>query len=339
MRVLIVGGSGLISQYITRQLLERGDEVVWFNRGQSRCAVDLPAQPRTLVGDRHNESEFEAAVRGNGPWDAVIDMIGYQPAEVASLLRAVEGVAAHLVFCSTVDVYAKPYPILPVREDSPLGPSNPYSAGKIASEALVTAAHDAGRIAATILRPAHTYGEGRSFFGSYMNGGLYLDRLRRGKPILVHGDGQSLWTACHGDDVARAFVGALDNPRARGRAYHVTAEEWLTWNRYHELAAEALGAPAPTLVHVPSTLLARLNPGRCGICLENFQFDNIFDNGAAKADLGFRYTISFVEGVARIAAWLEAHGGLPDSDGDTGEDRLIDAWRASCDRLAAELAD
>mgnify|MGYP000932892791 CR=1 FL=1 len=338
MRILIVGGSGLISQYITRQLLARGDEVVWFNRGQSSCAIALPNEPRTLVGDRHDESAFEAAVRGHGPWDAVIDMIGYQPGEVTSLLRAVEGVAGHLVFCSTVDVYAKPYPILPVREDSPLGRNNAYSAGKIACEELLAEAHAAGRIPTTVIRPAHTYGEGRSFFGSYMNGGLYLDRLRRGKPILVHGDGQSLWTACHGDDVARAFLGALDNPTARGRAYHVTAEEWLTWNRYHELAAEALGAPAPTLVHVPSALLARLNPARCGICLDNFQFDNIFDNSAARADLGFSYTIPFVEGVRQVVAWLEAHGGLADSDADDGEDAIIAAWQAACERLVAEAA-
>lgn len=337
MRVLIVGGSGLISQYITRQLLDRGDEVIWFNRGQTRCAIDLPAPPRTLLGDRHDESAFERTVRDNGPYDAVIDMIGYQPAEAGSLVRAIDGVAEHLVFCSSVDVYTKPYATLPVREDSPMGRNNAYSEGKIACEELLTEAHRDGRVATTIIRPAHTYGEGRSFFGSYMNGGLYLDRLRRGKPVLVHGDGQSLWTSCHGDDVSRAFLGALDNPAARGRAYHVTAEEWLTWNRYHELAAVALDAPAPTLVHVPSALLARLDPARCGVCLDNFQFPNIFDNSAAKADLGFRYTIPFVEGVRRVVAWLEAHGGLPNSDADAGEDRIIAAWQDHCDRLVAEL--
>ncbi len=188
------------------------------------------------------------------------------------------------------------------------------------------AAHARGEVPVTIIRPAHTYGEGGSFTHTFGRGTGYIDRIRRGKPIIVHGDGSSLWVSCHADDLARAFLGATGNERTFGRAYHVTGEEWLPWNRYHELVAEAMGAPPPTLVHIPTALLARVAP-RARICAENFQFNNLFDNAAARADLDFRPTIPFVEGVRRAVAWLDANGRIENSDDDPYDDRVIAAWR------------
>src|SRR4029079_17455520 len=109
----------------------------------------------------------------------------------------------------------------------------------------------------------------------------YLDRLRRGKPIVVHGDGSSFWGSCHADDVARAFEGAAGNQATIGRSYHATGEEWLTWDQHHALVAEAIGAPPPTIVHIPTDALSRLAPVRTAVVEENFQFNNIFDNTAA----------------------------------------------------------
>ena len=158
-------------------------------------------------------------------------------------------------------------------------------------------AHERGDFPVTVTRPSQTYGEGGTIVHSLGGSTTYLDRIRKGKQIVVHGDGNTLWAACHIDDVGRGFVGAAGNPAAFGKAYNLTGEEWMTWNRYHALVAEAMNAPAPKIVHIPSDILAKVAPKRANISVEIFQFPSIFDNSAAIADLGFRYTISWVEGV------------------------------------------
>jgi len=164
-----------------------------------------------------------------------------------------------------------------------------------------------------------------------------IDRMRKGQPIIVHGDGSSLWAACHRDDVARAFVGAAGNPTAYGKAYHVTAKEWLTWDRYYRHVAQAAGAPDPELVHIPTDLLLRAAPERASWCAENFSFNNIFDNTAARNDLGFCYTIPFVEGMARAIAWMDAHDMIEPSESYPYYDRMIDAWKTCSDEMVCAL--
>jgi nucleoside-diphosphate-sugar epimerase len=327
MRVLIVGGTGLISTAITRQLAARGDEVVLYNRGQHEA--EIPAVQR-IVGDRNDDAAFEAQMAEVRPLDAVIDMVCFRPEQAESAIRAFRGRTAQYVFCSTVDVYTKPAPRYPVREDAPRVPlpTFPYAFEKARCERLLEAAHARGELAVTLIRPAWTYGEGGRVLHTFGWGTYYLDRLRQGKPIIVHGDGTSFWVGCHRDDVARAFVGALDNAAAYGRAYHVTGEEWLTWNAYHQTVAQALDAPAPRLVHIPTDLLGRVAPRAAEWCVENFSHNNIFDNTAARADLGFAYTVPFATGVQRVIEWLAAHGGFEDSEAHGFYDRIIEAWEA-----------
>jgi nucleoside-diphosphate-sugar epimerase len=249
-------------------------------------------------------------------------------------VRALKGRTGQYIFCSTIDVYQKPATRYPYREDEPYGGLNPYSSNKVLCEKLLTEAHQRGDLPVTIIRPAYTYGDSRGILHPVNWGLSYLDRVRRGKPIVVHGDGSSLWVACHVDDVSAAFIGAIDNTKTYGKSYHTTGEEWLTWNRYHQLVAEALGAPEPTLVHIPTDLLVKVAPKHTHLIEENFQFNNIFDNSAARADLGFRYTIPWVEGVRRTVAWLDARHMIPNSDDDPFEDRLIAAWQQAGTALA-----
>ena len=154
---------------------------------------------------------------------------------------------------------------------------------------------------------------------------------------MVHVDGSSFWTACHRDDVARAFVAAAGQAHTFGKAYHTPGEEWMTWDIYHRHVAEAMGAPKPTLVHIPSDLLGRVAPRHAGVVVDNFQFSNIFDTTAARTDLNFRYTVPWMEGVRRMVAWLDEHGRIENSDADPFEDRLIDAWRRLGARMGEEL--
>ena len=244
MRILIIGGTGLISAPMTQMLLAQGDDVTHFNRGR----LDLypaPAGVTTVHGDRTDYAAFERQVQDLGLFDCVIDMVGYLPEDAHSTVRAFRGRTGQFLFCSTVDVYRKPAARYPVTENEEYGGLNTYSRNKVAIEQTLFAAYAAGNFPLTVIRPAYTYGEGRGPLHSFGGRTSYVDRIRRGKPIVVHGDGSSFWTACHKDDVARAFVAATRNPQTIGRAYHTPGEEWLTWDMYHQVVAEALGAPLP----------------------------------------------------------------------------------------------
>ena len=339
MKVLIIGGTGLISTAIARGLLERGNDVTLYHRSVTDAQV--LGGLKAIGGDRTNYPVFEAQMAEAGSFDCVIDMVGYLPEDAQSIAHAFKGRIGQLIFCSTVDVYRKPANRYPIREDEErrAAPSFPYALNKVKCEAILFEAHQRGDFPVTVIRPAYTYSEGRGPIHSFGGSTVYLDRMRKGKPIVVHGDGNSLWAACHRDDVGRAFVEAAGNPKTFGKAYHVTGEEWMTWNRYHQGVAEAMGTPSPTLVHIPTDLLAKVAPKRAWICAENFQFNNIFDNSAAKTDLGFRYTIPWVEGVRRMVAWLDEHGRIENSDDDPFDDRLIAAWERLGTAMAQELAD
>ena len=336
MQILILGGTGQISTQITSQLLARGDEVWHFNRGKRSLGfggVTFSGNIHSLIGDRKQYAAFEAQMQAAPKFDCVIDMIGFTPEEAESAIRAFEGRTAHYIFCSTVDVYAHPHPhgTLPYRENAPQHGRNQYAADKVASEAILVAAHTQGKINLTIIRPSATYAEGAGILDSLRGRPTYIDRLRKGKPIIVHGDGQSLWCSCHASDVSAAFVNATGNPASFGKSYHTTGNEFFTWNQYHEIVAQAIGAPKPQFVHIPTDVLAHILPSdtlndAAHWTKTNFQFNNIFDNRAARDDLGFRQTISWHDGAKRLVKWLDANNRIANSDEDPFDDQIIAQW-------------
>ncbi len=339
MRILVIGGTGLISTAVTRRLLDSGDEVVLFNRG---CSV-VPGLERAarISGDRYDPASFVAQVQEAGTFDCVIDMITFEPADAQSLLTAIRGRSPHLVFCSTVDVYAKPASRYPVTESEPRRPVNAYGRGKALSEEIVLSAATESS-AVTVVRPAHTYGPGGRHRGNFVHAfgssTIFLDRLRRGEPVIVPGDGSALRGSTHLEDVSAAFVAAAHRNADGPSTYHVTSEEWITWNRYHQILAAALGGPPPVLVHIPTDLLARIALTRAIRCPENYQFNGIYDNTAARRDLGYRYTIPFEEGARSTLRWVEQTGGFEASDGDRFYDQVIASWEAAGDSLERELS-
>lgn len=339
MKILIIGGTGLISTRITQQLLARGDEVWHVNRGQRGPSgegfggIRFDGPVHTITADRTDYAAFEARMHAALMFDCVMDMVAFAPDDIDSAVRAFGSRTGHYIFCSTVDVYAHPQPSgkLPYTEDAPRFGRNAYAAQKVECELRLETAQRQNKIDGTIIRPAATYAEGAGILDSLRGRKTYVDRLRKRKPIIVHGDGQSLWCSCHADDVARAFVNAAGNPIAIGQRYHTTGEEFVTWNQHHQIVAEAIGAPEPRLVHIPTEVLAALLPSEtladaAHWTLTNFQFNNIFDNGAAKRDLGFRYTVPWADGARRMVAWLDEHGRIEDSDADHFDDNLIAAW-------------
>ncbi|MBA3946062.1 MAG: NAD-dependent epimerase/dehydratase family protein [Herpetosiphonaceae bacterium] len=336
MKILIIGGTGLISTPLTRFLLERGDDVTHFNRGQQQLYT-TPVDVNVIQGDRTDYPAFEQQMAAAGHFDCVIDMIGYVPRDAESAVRAFRGRTEHFIFCSTVDVYRKPASHYPVTEAEGYGGLNAYSSNKVVCEQILRVAYEHEAFPLTIIRPAYTYGEGRGPIHSLGGRTTYLDRMRKGKPLIVHGDGSAFWTACYRDDVARAFAEAVGQAHTVGKSYHTPGEEWMTWDTYHGRVAEALGVPLPQLVHIPTDTLARLAPQEAAIVVENFQFSNIFDTTAARHDLKFRYTVPWVEGVRRMVTWLDEHGRIEDSDAAPFEDHLIAAWRHWEDHAVQEL--
>jgi nucleoside-diphosphate-sugar epimerase len=330
MKVLIIGGTGLISTGIVKGLRERGAVITVFNRGQTDDRLGDGVQ--RLVGDRQDLPAFEKIVAAAGPWDVVIDMICFRPDEAASLLRACYGRCGHLIFCSTVCTYGNTQTVVPTTEETPQAPHSDYGRNKLACEQLFLQAHAEGTLPVTIIRPSHTYGPGGTLINNLHTGPSFLARLRTGRPIIVSGDGHGLWQSAYADDVGRGFAYAAGNPKCFGQAYNAVADEVVTWDQYVLRTAAAIGAPVPRLVHLPTDLLVALDPKHYLTLDEIFRFHGVYANAKLKRDVPeFRLTVPYGEGVRRTVAWIDRHKPVPPLTGDSAEDRLIAAW----DKFAA----
>ena len=303
MRVLFLGGTGNISTACVEQAVARGHEVGILTRGQRPS----PFGPRVEVlhGNRDDAASLGRAAEGR--WDAVVDFIAYTPAQVDAATSAFAGRTGQYVFISTVATYDKPNAPLPFTEDAPL--ANPfweYARLKIACEERVRKAHRERSLPITIVRPSYTYGP--TWIPSGFGGQDYtvVDRMRRGLPVVCHGDGTALWGMTHSSDFAVGLVGLLGHPAAIGEAFHVTTDEVLTWNTIYETIARAAGVEA-RLVHVPSTLIAALVPDRGASLLGDKAHSSIFDNSKVRRLVPeFQPKVAFAEGVTRSIAWFDA---------------------------------
>jgi nucleoside-diphosphate-sugar epimerase len=333
MDVLIVGGTGLISTGITRQAVDAGHDVTLFHRGETES--DLPDSVDHVYGDRNETDELVDAADSVDP-DVVVDMVCFTPEQARGAVEAFAGVE-QFVFCSTVDVYHRPLDANPATEEAPREPPvSQYGADKAECEDIFMDAHE-DAFQTTVIRPWSTYGEGGPVIHTMGWGTYYLDRMRKGKPVIVHGDGATLWGPCHRDDVAGAFVAALGNETAYGEAYHVTSEEVISWNQYHEYVADAMDAPEPDLVYIPTDKLVAAVPDRTDPLVDHFQYSTVFDNSKAKRDLDFEYTISFREGVERTIEFMDEDE-IDDWDSEN-DDEIIAAWRDSTEDFLAAFAD
>jgi nucleoside-diphosphate-sugar epimerase len=186
--------------------------------------------------------------------------------------------------------------------------------------------------------PSHSYGEGGDLIRSFGPSQTFVDRLRRGKPLIVQGDGNSLWASCHVDDVARGFIGTMGVPQCLGEAYNITGDEWMTWNTYHQQVAEVVGGTFEP-VHMPTDVLLQVAPQWAGGTHEIFAWPSVFDNSKIKRDTGYTgQTVSWKQGVERTVNWLEAQGRLKNSDEDTFEDELVAAWQTQTASLPRQPA-
>jgi nucleoside-diphosphate-sugar epimerase len=303
-KLLFVGGTGNISTACVETVLDGGHEVTLLNRG--RRPSPFGGRARVRVGDRDDPAVLRAAADEVRP-DAVVDFVAFRPEQVDAAIEAFSGRVGQYVFISSASAYQKPPSHPVITEETPLeNPFWEYSRQKIACEERLVRAHRERGFPVTVVRPSYTYGE--TWIPSGFGGQDYtvVDRIRRGHPVVCHGDGTSLWVMTHTSDFAIGLVGLLGHPGAVGEAVHITSEEVLTWNRIYELMGQAAGR-APTLVHVPSDVIAALCPERGPSLLGDKAHSVMFDNSRIRRLVpAFRPRVSFAEGVAGSVAWYDA---------------------------------
>jgi len=266
MRVCIVGGTGNISAAIVNLLLEEGHEVTIFNRGERRAT---PEGVRLIQGDRKECEAFEKRMQAE-KFDAAIDMICFTAEDALSSIRAFRGVD-QFVMTSTVCTYGIDYDWFPTTEDHPLRPTTDYGRNKVATDATFMTAHYRDNFPVTIIKPSTTYGPQQGLLRQVAWDFSWLDRIRKGKPILVCGDGNALHQHLHVDDAAKAFVGVLGKDHTIGQTYNMVKRGYITWADHHRTAMKVLGREVE-LVGLPLEMLKKMDVPESGICEDIFAY-------------------------------------------------------------------
>lgn len=327
MNVLFIGGTGLISQAVSKLAVEKGINLYLFNRGNRDGFV--PEGAKVIAGDIRDSKSAAAALEGY-EFDAVVDWIAFTPEHVQTDIELFRGRTKQYIFISSASAYQKPLQHYIITEQAtPLeNPYWQYSRDKIACEQLLMQEYEASGFPVTIVRPSFTYGDTMipASLNSWPHPWSLVARMRKGQPIIVHGDGTSLWTMTHNSDFAKGFVGLLGKQAAIGEAYHITSDEVLTWNQIYEAIGAAAGVK-PRLVHISSDFLISHDPDLEGGLLGDKAVSGVFDNGKIKKLVPeFAATVPFAEGIKRTVDWFEAH---PDK---CSED---EAWNEQIDRIIA----
>ncbi len=324
LKVLFIGGSGIISSACSRVAAASGIELFVLNRGRS-AVRPLPPAVNVLQADIREPDSVRPKIK-DLDFDAVVDWVAFTAEHVRADIELFRGRTGQYVFISSASAYQTPPARVPVTESTPLrNPYWQYSRDKIACEDLLVAAYRDDGFPATIIRPSHTYDQTSVPFDG---GWTVLGRMLAGKPVIVHGDGTSLWTMTHHDDFARAFVPLLAHPRTIGEAIHITSDDVLTWNQIAEALAAALGVTA-RLVHVPSDAIAASDPAWGAGLLGDKAHSMVFDNAKLRELVpGWRAVIPFERGAREIAEWYLADKArqVTDTGLDATMDKLAAAW-------------
>ncbi len=330
-KALFIGGTGTISTAITRRLAETEDwELYVLNRGN--CNSVLPKNVRSIVvSDVNNEDEVSAKLAGLS-FDCVCDFICFEPAQIERDYRLFRNHTRQFMVISSASAYQKPLANYLITESTPL--ANPYwqySRNKIAIEDFLMRKYRDERFPITIIRPSHTYDERSVPLGVHGRNGSWqvIKRMLDGKPVILHGDGTSLWTFTHHSDFAKGFVGLMGNTHAIGEVFQITSDETVTWNQAYQTIADCLGVEFKPYYVASDFLAAVSDYDFTGSLLGDKANSVVFDNSKLKRAVpDFRATVRFDQGVRRTIEFVLSH---PEYQ---IEDQEFDAW---CDAVIAEL--
>ena len=308
MKVLFIGGTGLISSACSELALERGLKLTLLNRNQSK-KYPIPTGAHLLEGDVHADPASLSRLLDGQHFDVVVDWIAFTLEDIERDIRLFSGKTGQFVFISSASAYQKPPKHYIITEETPLeNPFWDYSRDKIACEERLMGEYRQRGFPVTIVRPSHTYGPSQIplCLDSWQHPWTVVDRMKRGKKMIIPGDGTSLWVLTWNGDFAKGFLGLLGREQAIGQAYHITSDEALTWNQIALEAGRALGLE-PEIVHVPSDLIAAYDPEATGSLIGDKANCAVFDNRKIKELVPeFVCTVSWAEGVRRSIAWHEA---------------------------------
>jgi nucleoside-diphosphate-sugar epimerase len=307
MKVLFIGGSGNISFPVSQLSLQNDIELYHLNRGNRPSIKGV----KTLRADIGNRAEAKKALL-NHTWDVVVNWIAFTPEDILRDFELFGGKTRQYIFISSASAYQKSPVNHVITESTPLkNPVWEYSRDKIACEELLVKLYQEKDFPVTIVRPSHTY---YSVLPVTLGGWTeytVVDRMKKGMPIVIQGDGTSLWTLTHASDFAKGFVGLMNNRHAIGEAFHITSDEVLSWNQIYETLAEAAGCNA-NIVHIPSDYIADFAdkhnfPSVRGTLLGDKTHSSLFDNSKIKRFVPtYKATTPFSEGIKQTLQWFEA---------------------------------
>jgi len=331
MKVLFIGGTGIISSAVSQMAVERGINLYLLNRGQNKQFV--PKDAKVIRSDIRDRKAASKLLKLHN-FDVVVNWVAYIQQHVEADIEFFKGKVGQYIFISSASAYQKPPTHWLITESTPL--SNPYwqySRDKIACEERLLAEYRNSGFPVTIVRPTFTYGVRMipAAINSFNQPWTLIDRMRKGKKIIIHGDGTSLWTMTHNTDFAKGFIGLLGNVQAIGHAVHITSDEVLTWNQIYEAIAAAAGAKAKP-VYIPSDVICKFNPDLTGTLLGDKTWSAVFDNSKIKRLVpDFVATVPFAQGVKRSVEWFDADKSHCTVDDEYNKfmDRLIAAYEKS----------
>jgi nucleoside-diphosphate-sugar epimerase len=322
MKIGIVGGTGNISQSIVRLLVEQGHEVACFNRGHKGQVLE---GVRVIHGDRSIREDFEHKMQAE-KFDVAIDMICFNAEDAASSVRVFRGVG-WFVETSTVCTYGIQYDYFPADETHRLRPISNYARDRAAADHVYLEAYHREKFPAVIIKPCTTYGPIQGMVRQVCWDFQWIDRVKKGKPILVCGDGNALHQYLHVDDIARAFVGVIGKEHTIGQTYNAVNRGYTTWANYHRLAGKILGKETE-LVGVPFEDLRRLNVPDFGICEEIFAHHVYYSSEKLFRHVPeFHPQVSLERGMTQVFEAREREGRIPSSDELKWEDDIIEKQR------------
>ncbi|HUI30552.1 MAG TPA: NAD-dependent epimerase/dehydratase family protein [Candidatus Acidoferrales bacterium] len=325
MKALFIGGTGNISTSVSRLCIGRGIDLHLLNRGKRK--VKIPGAKLIKV-DISNPSALNSVLKKH-EWDVVVDWIAFNPDQVERDIELFRGKTKQYVFISSASAYQKPPSFPIITESTPLcNPFWEYSRNKIACEEKLNRAYREEGFPATIVRPSFTYDTVIPLAIGGWDEYTVIDRMKKGRKVIVHGDGTSLWTITHAEDFAKGFVGLLGNQRAVGHPFQITSDEALTWDQIYRTTADAFDVEAQ-IVHISSDFICRLDKSMIGTLLGDKSHCAIFDNTKIKTFVpDFKATIPFNEGVRKTLAWFDADPKRKIVRAETNEkiDRIIEAY-------------
>jgi nucleoside-diphosphate-sugar epimerase len=331
MKILFIGGTGLISSACSELVVGRGHDLFILNRSQT-TKYSIPAGAHLLTGDVHgNPGALHSLLNGH-EFDSVVDWIAYTEEDIARDLALFRDKTRQFVFISSASAYQKPPENYLITEDTPL--SNPYwqySMDKIACEERLLREYRESGFPVTIIRPSLTYGPSQIplCVGSWQHPYTVIDRIKRGKKLIVPGDGTSLWVLTWNSDFARGLVGLLGNGQAIGQAFHITSDEVLSWNQIYLEVYKAIGV-LPNIIHIPSDFIAALWPDAIGSLIGDKANSAVFDNSKIKRFVPeYHCDVTWAEGVRRAIAWHDAETSRRTIDHETNDlwDQIINNYK------------